>query len=212
MAKELQHIDLTGKARSRCWAPHASSPRNSGNAASPASDACHRAAWPLRAWGPGLRAQRRADEPYFPGGGGQPETLLAVGGEDPVGNVRRHQLCQLTAARAVSPAATLDAAARVVPGHRCQGHRMTAQHLVLSALHRQDIQEPGDADGSKSSLPGGRTASGQPGGTYAPTSPDRSTVTEPAFDTGRACGPAALASQRARQLAGCPGGQRGNRA
>ena len=40
---------------------------------------------------------------------------------------------------------------------------------------------------SKSSLPGGRTACGQPGGTYTPTSPKRSTVNEPEFDTGRAC-------------------------
>jgi leader peptidase (prepilin peptidase)/N-methyltransferase len=36
---------------------------------------------------------------------------------------------------------------------------------------------------SKSSLPGGRTACGQPGGTYTPTSPKRSTVNEPEFDS-----------------------------
>jgi hypothetical protein len=80
------------------------------------------------------------------------------------------------------------------------------------SAEQKDLTGKAIANGSKSSLPGGRTAPGQPAGTYAPTSPERSTVTEPAFDTGRACGPAALASQRARHLAGCPGGQRGNRA
>jgi leader peptidase (prepilin peptidase)/N-methyltransferase len=41
---------------------------------------------------------------------------------------------------------------------------------------------------SKSLLPGGRTASGQPGGTYTPTSPKRSTVNEPEFDSRRVPG------------------------
>ena len=39
----------------------------------------------------------------------------------------------------VSPAGTLDAAVRVIPGHRCQRHRIAAQHLMLPVLRRQDV-------------------------------------------------------------------------
>jgi hypothetical protein len=121
---------------------------------------------PSEPWGKGLAAQRGAHEPYSLGGGSQPETLLAVGGEYSVDSVRGHQLGEFPAAGAISPASTLDTAVRVIPGKTSSSHAT--------------------ADDSKSWLPGGRTASGQPIGTYAPTSPKRSTVTEPGFDNGHA--------------------------
>jgi hypothetical protein len=91
---------------------------------------------PSEPWGKGLAAQRGAHEPYSLGGGSQPETLLAVGGEYPVDSVRGHQLGEFPAAGAISPASTLDTAVRVIPGHRCQRRRMAAQHLILPALRR----------------------------------------------------------------------------
>ena len=77
-----------------------------------------------------------AHEPYFRGGGDQPESLLPVGGEYPVDSVRRHQLGEFPPAGAVPPAGTLDAAVHVIPGHRCQRYRIAAQHLMLPVLRR----------------------------------------------------------------------------
>ena len=115
--------------------------------------------------------------------GGEPAALVTVGRQSRVHRMWRDRLAELRPGGPVPLPCALQR-----PGHRMacdnrEDHRVPADRRVAAQVRHQ-VQEPGDtALDSKSSLPGGRTASGQPGGTYTLTSPKRSTVNEPGFDS-----------------------------
>jgi hypothetical protein len=50
---------------------------------------------------------------------------------------------------------------------------VTVRSRVSPVLGREDVEHPGDGEFLKLSSPGGRAASGQSGGRYAPGAPDR---------------------------------------